>query len=424
MPFPSAPSAPSSAPLRRELVPTARKLDVLWDRQDFKGVIQAVSGVVASLQTDRRTRLTPKQVVARTEELYLLQHALLGAVNRLTWKHDRAAKKQGLQLLKQVGALQTATFQRAQRMSNSHQGAKAVLPLELYGNTYKLPNIPSREQVRTIYRQELEEFLGAGGKLSDVHPLDKSFLKTVQPGRLLEFAVDRFDEANVAYADTEVTPGHSLLSHGEDVLAAGSFKVFKDARGNIQQVVIGGFSGHFRPPSHTLQHLARHLLALGVPAERIILSEGEATTFRSTEILQALTGERGARAQAKADALIAQAEKWSGKTPAPSKTSDAFDEAHVSLSLAREALDATVAMALRDTVVVPAEAQTLVDGFDRALTAARNANDARAFADVLETLNHVAGLQAPYAAPPVQQTLRSTLQRWQQDGFVPANPRT
>jgi pyruvate kinase len=408
--------------------PTAKSFDALWDQQRYGDLIDSVGKYLAPLDPALLSSLSAKSTVTWTEELFLLQERLLGAANHLTLKHDGPRKKQALVLLQKVGTLQTAVFERIVELSNREM-AEPVPPWQVFKNTYKLPGRHTPSESEALFLGRLQKFIRAGGNPGQIRTLDKTFLDEVQSGRLLEYGVDAFDHARVSYADVVVTPGHTLLTMGEDALTAGSMRIYKDKRGHISEVIIGSYSGHFRAGAQSQAHLARHLIALGVPKDRIVFSEGEAGTVRAMEIIAQAAGLDGAELQRRAARLQAEGERWvpaptidsaSLATPTPRRDSGPrASRVGGDLNEAKFQLQMVTQSVLADSVVLSStgEARRFVEAVDRVLVLAEKAGAREEYQAALQTLAHLASLAAPFVDDGASQLLRARLETWKRHTF-------
>jgi hypothetical protein len=120
-----------------------------------------------------------------------------------------------------------------------------------------------------------------GGKYSDIVEITPAFLKGLNNGVLSEFVVTR-DGTPVGTMNNKAN--HSLMAgrpdasgtpREQDVLTAGALRMWRDASGEIAMVVLAAKSGHFRPTLESLNAMKAALVKLGVPAERIFLSQGD-----------------------------------------------------------------------------------------------------------------------------------------------------
>lgn len=415
---------------------------------------QASLGSALARTEQELGRLDPAKVAALdadsvgqwTASLYLMQHRLIGALNS-TAAADAGMdlKQRALKALQRVGDVQSQLFERAVSLSDAQQEAP-VKPWMVFRNTLKDPERHSQSERHAYFADKLKSFIRSGGDVAQIQSVSKDALLSARSGALFEWAVDAYDTARMSRADGDVTPGHTLLAWGEDVLAAGSMRVFKDAEGDIGQVVLGTFSGHFRSNAQFLHHMARHLVAAGVEPEKIVMHAGEAGTPRGLELVYGALGRDGDAAQRAVAKLEQQAARLNPRAPlaepdqktggaeaaatagaaagqsagAPKQGAPAPENAGEQAP-APDVADALFAMeqaasrALKDGVVLEAgvgEATDLVARTDAALTAAQRAGDPQAFGRARALLQHLAQLETPHVDADARAVFAQAAQRW------------
>jgi pyruvate kinase len=183
--------------------------------------------------------------------------------------------------------------------------------VQVFRDTQKRAGFHTPTEQQAYFVTKLIGFLNEGGDPTDIKDLTLESLKDVPSGQLCEYVVDGYDNARLATViDGKPSPGHTLLAKGGDALTAGTLVVDKDLKGEITRVLVGTFSGHFRSGIEAQQHLVRHLVALGIPLEKIVQREGQAGNPRTGEILARLLGTDGAIAQREELEFVATAHSW------------------------------------------------------------------------------------------------------------------
>ncbi len=127
---------------------------------------------------------------------------------------------------------------------------------EAFGSAVKYFDPLERERARIVAKDGLLVFV-------DGKPLDAE-LKT-HPDREGD-AIFAMDAAGNLYASFDHTPGyihHSSMLAGSPVASAGTIKV---EQGKLLELT--NYSGHYKPPGKTLDHVLAELKALGVPTAK------------------------------------------------------------------------------------------------------------------------------------------------------------
>ncbi|MCP4500794.1 MAG: hypothetical protein GY822_12605 [Deltaproteobacteria bacterium] len=202
-----------------------------------------------------------------------------------------------LKVLQPVADLQTLAFEKAVKTDGVANPTTSVTAWKTHRDTMKKKGMHSALDRLQYYSTKAASFLEKGGSMSQIKELSLDNLKDMPSGGLLEFAVDAYDQARFYDAERKPAPGHTVTARGEDVLTAGTMRVSKNKRGEIENVIVGTFSGHFRAGADSLHHMARNLVALGIPAEKITLQGGEAGGARALEVLHMALGKDGAETQ-------------------------------------------------------------------------------------------------------------------------------
>ncbi len=403
--------------------PLFSALGETWSAGKFAEVVARLELELKALGKRRIHRQNAEVLVDWVTELYILQHRLIGTLNELSLDHpDKLA---ALKLLQKVGTIQTQVFERAVVLADAKDAAP-VAPWMVYRNTLKSSGVHSVQELDAYFFKKLRDFVRAGGELTMIRPVTLTDLKAFPNGGLCEWVVDAWDVARMARADVSPNPGHTLLSWGNDVLAAGSMRVFKDAEGDLSEVVVGTFSGHFRADYRTLHHMVRHLVSAGVPAERIVLQGGEAGTARGLEIIYRALGRDGAQLQTKLAEVEAEAAKFNPAAPLPKKVKEKTPEPNATqvgkraddtakeLNEAQFSLDQVVALVTQDSLVLQAhgEADQLGAAFERVLTLAELAGNPVAYERALTTLQHLSQLDDVHTDPAARAQMQALAGRW------------
>lgn len=309
-PSTSSASGSAAAPAMTEAA-VGQRVDELFEAGRFAELVPVLAARVEQLSVPHTT-LSHEQLLANMASLHVLQHQLIGTLNGLSRVEHPKEKDLALSLLRDVGEVQSELFQAAVDRGNEREPDKAVHPWAVFKDTMKKPGHHTRDERLQYFQARAAKFLDEGGSLAAIKPVTPEVLKGYPSGRLLEFVVDAFDTPRLTDAETEPTAGHTLLAMGNDALAAGTLRLFKNEQGEIESAVIGTFSGHFRTPASTLSHMARHLVAAGVDPEKIVLQGGEAGSARGMEVLQRTMGLSGAEIQREQARLDALADRYSG----------------------------------------------------------------------------------------------------------------
>jgi len=321
--------------------PSAQRLEQLWAEGRFGRVVDALADELRPLQGMDFKGLGGEELVGLTAKVYFIEERLKATLNKLslTDGDGGAAKKKALGLAQQAATVSTAIFRRAVEL----QDAADPQPVQAWSvakDTHKKARKWSPEEHLAYVAQKTVEFYLKGGSDAQVAHVDADLLRSLKSGALCEYVVDAYDVARAAVVESgKPSPGHTVLAKGNDALTAGTFEVQKNARGELTQVLVGTFSGHFRTGLDAQQHLVRHLLAaLGQlypttsPADLaslIVRREGQATSPRTIEVIGRGIGLDGAEAQRLETQLKAEAMRWqplqlqdTGKTKATGVAAD------------------------------------------------------------------------------------------------------
>jgi hypothetical protein len=421
---PTPPSGASSTPARDPaLQPEPMKvteLDALWNQGQFVEMVGKIDNYITNLNQMRFDRMDGATLADWVVQMYAVQHAALGLFNKLGGPAEREAKIELLGLTQRIADVQTRIFRRVEFLDDMADPAMVKdlmsireIPIlgfqQTYRNTMKTPGVHQQREVDAYLVKEAQRFIQRGGDPSALRPVTMEFLKELKSGELVEWAVNVYDVARMAKAPEEgPTPGHTLLSGGVDALGAGSFRVFKDENGEITQVIIGSFSGHFRMGNESHHHLFRHLVAAGVPAEKISYQEGESVSGRSLEMLERVIGKEGVAGQLKAIEEMVAANKWgvepSGSSAVPGRESV-------------QSIEQRIDDALKQGVLGEAEARSLVDAVERALTTAESAGDPASFREAMALLEKVSSLPGDKVDAKGEKVIQAAAKRWNNHVF-------
>ena len=403
---------------------SADQFDVLLAKGDAMGAIDVLERNILPLT--QRKDFDPQLAASWIGDLHTLQHRAIGLANSLSLREQPEAAKAALNLLGTIGQAQSNLFEFAVALADKASPKHAVQAWVVHKDTMKKPGFHSDEVRQNYFVGKAKEFVQKGGNLNDIKPVTKEGLNAFKSGEFVEWAVDAFDVARMSNAE-DPAPGHSLLAWGGDALSAGTMRVFKDDSGDISQVVIGTFSGHFRAGQDTLHHMARHVMAAGVPADKIVLQGGEAGSARAMEVLQRAMGVDGAEIQRDQMNLDAEAMRTNPylkpaeageKKPEPTK---AEKDAYEALFLMRQ----EAALAFEDGAILDrpsriggGEARRLASAIENALTKAELAGSLPAvYGQARELLADILLLGTKQLEPNARKTFEQVYTKWEQHDY-------
>ena len=378
------------------------ELDQLWASRAFDKVLDFIDGEITRLAHADLGSLGVAGLQQWVETLYLRQHQLIGLANNADLRGESGLARRALDMLRRLGEVQTPIFEEVATRADATDKAP-VEPWQVFCNTLKKPGYHSLSETQKYFVEKLRGFVAKGGDFRDIQIVSAPVLQSLKNGDLCEWVVDKFDVARLASSRAKVAPGHTLLAWGQDALAAGSLRVFKDAKGEIQQAIVGTFSGHYRSGAAYAAKLVSHLVAAGVPLERIVVQGGEAGTPRTLEILYRTLGRDGAALQRETAALETTAARFNPAAPAPkepkppeSTTSngDGIWPQTAQLNEARARMNQTLIRVLSSGVVLtsPLEREEVTAAITSVLGLAEAAGNREAYDDALATLKHLATL--------------------------------
>jgi pyruvate kinase len=300
--------------------PALRQLDALWARKEYGAIVGAIAAEVAPLRNADFKGLDGNALVAVTSKVYILEERLKATINQLSLVDDKATKLQALGLAKDIAGISTAIFRAAVVLQDAAD-PQAVSAWLVAKDTHKKADKWTPTEHLAYVAQKTVEFYLKGGHESQIRLIDGDFLKSLKSGALCEYVVDAYDVPRASVVEAgKPSPGHTVLSQGNDAFTAGTFEVQKDQKGDITQVLIGTFSGHYRTGLEAQAHLARHVVAaLGqiYPnksadelVKMVVQREGQATNPRTIEVIARGIGLEGAAAQQLETQLKAEAMRW------------------------------------------------------------------------------------------------------------------
>jgi pyruvate kinase len=299
---------------------TVKQLDALWAGKQYGAIVDAIAAEVAPLRTADFKGLDGNALVAVTSKVYILEERLKATINQLSLVDDKATKLKALGLARDLAGISTAVFRAAVVLQDAAD-PQPVSAWLVAKDTHKKADKWSPTEHLAYVAQKTVEFYLKGGQESQIRLIDGDFLKSLESGALCEYVVDAYDVARASVVEAgKPSPGHTVLSQGNDAFTAGTFEVQKDKKGDITQVLIGTFSGHYRTGLEAQAHLARHIVAaLGqvypdkTPDElvkMVVQREGQATNPRTIEVIARGIGLEGAAAQQLETQLKAEAMRW------------------------------------------------------------------------------------------------------------------
>jgi len=300
--------------------PALRQLDALWAGKQYGAIVDAIAAELAPLGGADFKGLDGNALVAVTSKVYILEERLKATINQLSLVDDKGTKLQALGLAKDLAGISTAIFRAAVVLQDAAD-PQPVSAWLVAKDTHKKADKWSPTEHLAYVAQKTVEFYLKGGQESQIRLIDGDFLKSLKSGALCEYVVDAYDVPRASVVEAgKPSPGHTVLSQGNDAFTAGTFEVQKDKNGDITQVLIGTFSGHYRTGLEAQAHLARHVVAaLGqvypdkTPDElvkMVVQREGQATNPRTIEVIARGIGLEGSAAQQLETQLKAEAMRW------------------------------------------------------------------------------------------------------------------
>ena len=300
--------------------PTSQKLDALWKAGHYGKIVDLIANEVAPMKRADFKGLDGNALISATSKLFVFEERLKATLNKLSMTDGKDAKLQALGVASDLADISTRIFRQAVVLQDSND-AQPVAAWLVAKDTHKNAHKWSPEEHLAYVAQKTVEFYVKGGADSQIRSVDDDFLKGLKSGALCEYVVDAYDVARASVVEAgKPSPGHTVLSKGNDAFTAGTFEVQKNERGDITQVVIGTFSGHYRTGLDAQTHLARHVVAAlttlypeKTPAEltaMVVRREGQATNPRTIEVIGRGIGLDGAVAQQLETDLKAEAMRW------------------------------------------------------------------------------------------------------------------
>jgi pyruvate kinase len=300
--------------------PVIKSLNALWDAGDYRAIVDAIDAEVAVMRRTNFAGLPGGALISAHVKAYVLEERLKATINRLSLVDDRPTKLRALALATDVATVCTAVF-RAAVKAEAAATAQPVSAWVVAKDTHKKAEKWSPTEHLAYVAQKTVEFYLKGGADSQIRTVDADFLRSVKSGVLCEYVVDAYDVARAACVEHgRPSPGHTVLAQGNDALTAGTFEVQKNAKGEITQVLVGTFSGHFRTGLEDQVHIVRHLVlalselfpqrSLAELTHMVVQREGQATNPRTIEVLARGIGLDGATAQRLEATLACEASRW------------------------------------------------------------------------------------------------------------------
>jgi hypothetical protein len=398
---------PTSAPANSIRQP--QDVEQLWKSRNFDKVLDVIDGEIAQLEQSDLSNLGTAGLEQWVETLYLRQHQLIGLANDADLRDRPGLPTRALTLLRRLGNIQTPMFEETVKLADAADKV-SVQAWQVFCNTMKKPGYHSLSDTQKYFVEKLKKFVSLGGDFRDIKVVSPEVVKSLKNGDMCEWVVDKFDVARMSSSEAKVSPGHTLLGWGQDALAAGSMRIFKDAQGGVQQVIIGTFSGHYRSSAEYSVKLVRHLVAAGVDPEKIIIQGGEAGTPRALELLYRALGRDGAELQKALATIEAKAAHFNPVASAPEEkaapkpkgeAAEAIWRQTVQLNEACVRMNQTLLQVLSDGVILasPAKREELTAAITGVLARAETAGNRAAYDNAIATLRHVATLEDPRLDP-------------------------
>lgn len=318
-----------------------KQLDVLWKAGDYAAIVPVIAAELAPLKGADFKGLDGNALVGATSKVYILEERLKATINQLSMVDDKPAKMAALGLAGDLATVSTAIFRAAVVLQDAAD-PQPVSAWLVAKDTHKKAEKWTPTDHLAYVAQKTVEFYLKGGKDSQIRLIDGDFLKSLKSGDLCEYVVDAYDIPRASVVEAgKPSPGHTVLSKGNDAFTAGTFEVQKDAKGDITQVLIGTFSGHYRTGLEAQAHLVRHVVAaLGQAypqkspdelVKMVVQREGQATNPRTIEVIARGIGLEGATAQKLETQLKAEAMRWQ---PLASSTSSKAEASALGKELA------------------------------------------------------------------------------------------
>lgn len=300
--------------------PSMQQLDRLWETGQYAAIVNSIALTIAPLKRTDFKGLDGQALVVTASKLFVLEERLKATINKLSMTDNKAAKLQALSLAQDIAAASTGVFRQAVVL----QDAADPLPVSAWlvaKDTHKNAHKWTPEEHLNYLAQKTVEFYLKGGTDAQIADVSPAFLSSLKSGALCEYVVDAYDTARAAVVEAgRPSPGHTVLSRGHDAFTAGTFEVQKNDHGDITQVLIGTFSGHFRTGLSAQTQMVRHVVAAlsTMYPERsreeilamVVQREGQATNPRTIEVIGRGIGLDGAIAQQLETNLKAEAMRW------------------------------------------------------------------------------------------------------------------
>jgi pyruvate kinase len=300
--------------------PSMQQLDHLWDTGQYAAIVKAIAATVAPLTRTDFKGLDGQALVVTASKLFVLEERLKATINKLSLTDNKTAKLHALTLAQDIASASTSVFRQAVVLQDAAD-PQPVSAWLVAKDTHKNAHKWTPEEHLTYLAQKTVEFYLKGGSDAQIANVSPAFLRSVKSGALCEYVVDAYDMARAAVVEPgRPSPGHTVLSRGNDAFTAGTFEVQKNDHGDITHVLIGTFSGHYRTGLEAQGHMVRHVVtALSAMYPKrskkeilamVVQREGQATNPRTIEVISRGIGLDGALAQQLETNLKAEAMRW------------------------------------------------------------------------------------------------------------------
>lgn len=296
------------------------QLDELWNKGQYGKVVDLIAAEIGPLKKGDFKGVDGGALIGLCSTVYVFEERLKACLNKLSLVDNGAAKTKALGLAKDLADVSTKIFRRAVELQDAAD-PQPVAAWMVAKDTHKKAKKWTPEDHLAYVAQKTVEFYLKGGEESQIRHVDPQFLKDLKSGQLCEYVVDAYDVARAAVVEPgKASPGHTVLAKGNDAFTAGTFEVQKDKQGDITQVLIGTFSGHYRTGLDAQMHLVRHVVAAlselypqkskAELMSMVVQREGQATNPRTIEVIARGIGVDGADAQRMENDLKAEAMRW------------------------------------------------------------------------------------------------------------------
>jgi hypothetical protein len=406
-------------------------LDSMWTSGQKPALIDTVRTYANRLRDIDVAALPAADLVRLLSDVTILRQRSIDLMNGVSMVVAPEKLKLLVEAQQTVADVLTKLFRRSDDLDK----LSIATPVEawvVYKDTQKEVGFWSAAEHETYFVEKLFKFIGKGGNPDDIHIIDKALIDSMKSGDTVEYVVDAYDVGRAALEQKgKPSPGHTVLSNGADALTAGSFTVHRAQDGTLSQIVIGTFSGHFRTGVEPQEHLVRHLVAAGVPEDRIVRHEDFSGFPRTGELLSRVLNLDPNDDKLLSDARAVLAGAWSNapsKPPAPNinipvKTdlpqSMAVRQGLTSVAL-RAAIQRTEQPTLLHTKPDHQLRQEVVAAFQASLRATGAAGNTAAHERTLAVLDRL--IKNPNTPEMTRLSLRVVEDEWVQTGASTIEP--